>query len=593
MGGRLAGAGRRIGLIVLGVVILLFLLLAGSGLDLWTDAIWFRSVGYDAVFFTRLWAQFGLFALGAVVGGIVLFGNLWLAGRLSPPPDPEGRSSIASFLDRVSQAGGPGNDRGPFGGTLDSRGREGSRTFGHGENRPQGVFRGRAGGGAGGAYGTGIEIEELPDLTPLGRWLLIGLAALLVLGLAGALASQWETILLWLHRTTYGTDPATPVTDPIFHRDIGFFLFELPFLRLVQSIINGALLAALFLTIGRYVLGAMRGTFDFSTPIRLHLAVLGGLYLVSVAAGYQLDKFELVYSTQGVATGVAYTDANARFLAFDALTVIAALAGAFLVGGAFTRLIWPLGLAVGAWLVATVLLAGLYPQFVQRFNVVPNQFALEQPYIANNIAMTRLAYGIDNWEQHDYSGEAPLTQNAVDAEQATFQNARLWDYAPLGATLDQIQTVRQYYDFTDVDTDRYPIDGTARQVMLSARELDQTRSDSSSWVNQRLTYTHGIGLAMVPVNEVTPEGLPDLFIRDLPPVSAPGVPTISQPRIYFGERPSTYVIVDARQPEFDYPPTAAPPTRATRVPRRAGPARPASRSIRRCRGCSSPLASAT
>ena len=559
-GSRLAGLGGRIALIVFGVLLLLFILLAGSGLDLWTDAIWYRSVGYDAVFFTRLWAQVGLFALGAVIGIVFLFGNLWLAGRLSPPPDPEGKSSVSAFFDRLSQAGGPGNDRGPFGAGMDPRARERARAaFGRSdEPPPQGGFRGRTTGGAGGAYGTGLEFEEIPDLTPAGRWLLIGLAALLVLGLAGALAGQWETILLWMHRTTFGTDPANPITDPVFDRDIGFFLFELPFLRLVQSVLNGVLLAALFLTVGRYILGAMRGTFQFGTPIRVHLAILGGLYLLSVAAGYQLDKYELVYSTQGVATGVSYTDANARFLAFDALTVIAALAAALLVGGAFTRLIWPLGLAIGAWLLATVLLAGLYPQFVQRFNVEPNQFAQEKPYIANNILMTRLAYSVDDWEQRDYNGEAPLTEEAVRTEQDTFRNARLWDYAPLGATLDQIQTVRQYYDFTGVDTDRYMIGGSARQVMLSARELDQNRSNSSSWVNQRLTYTHGIGVAMVPVNEVTQEGLPTLFIRDLPPVSLPGVVNVTQPRIYFGERPSTYIIVDAKQPEFDYPANSGP-----------------------------------
>ena len=133
----------------------------------------------------------------------------------------------------------------------------------------------------------------------------------------------------WLPGT--GTDPANPVTDPVFRRDIGFFLFELPFLRLIQAVVNGVLLAALFLTIGRYVLGALRGTFDFNTPIRVHLAVLGGLYLLSVAAGYQLDKYELVYSTQGVATGVSYTDVNARFFAFDA-DRDSPLSGALLVG---------------------------------------------------------------------------------------------------------------------------------------------------------------------------------------------------------------------------------------------------------------------
>ena len=549
---RFGRAGRRFVLVLVAVVLILLFTVAGSGLDLWTDAIWYRSVGFDAVFWTRLNAQLLLFGLGSAVGLVVLLGSLWIAGRLSPPAAAGGRGSLSSWLERLSEAGGSGNDRSLFGGGFGGPPGSGPR-----RRAPGGPFdpldrgpRGRVVGG--GPVGT-LDMEELPDLTPIGRWLLVGLAILLALGVGAALAGRWDTILLWQHQTTFGTDPAQPMTDPVFGRDIGFFLFQLPFLRLVQSAVNGLLLATLFLTLGRYALAALRGSLAFTTPIRVHLGVLAGLYLVSVAAGYQLDKYELVYSSQGVAAGVSYTDFNARFFAFDALTVIAALAGALLVGGAFTRMLWPLGLAVGAWILATILLAGVYPQFVQRFTVEPNKFAEEQPYITNNIAMTRLAYGLDTWTTGDYAGDSPLTEATVQSEAATFQNARLWDPAPLGATLDQIQTVRTYYDFADVDTDRYQIGGQARQVLISGRELAQEKADISSWVNQRLTYTHGIGVAMVPVNEVTSEGLPRLLIRDLPPVSDPSAPTVTQPRIYFGERPSDYVIVGARQPEFDYP----------------------------------------
>ncbi len=168
--------------------------------------------------------------------------------------------------------------------------------------------------------------------------------------------------------------------------------------------------------------------------------------------------------------------------------------------------------------------------------------------------MTRQAYGIDAWEERRYDGSAPLTQAEIDSESATFANARLWDYRPLGDTLDQLQTVRRYYDFVDVDTDRYTINGAERQVMLSARELNLAATDQASgWVNQQIIYTHGIGIAMVPVNEVTPEGQPLLLIKNLPPVSSGGAPSVTEPRIYFGESLSDYVIVGARQSEFDYP----------------------------------------
>jgi len=169
--------------------------------------------------------------------------------------------------------------------------------------------------------------------------------------------------------------------------------------------------------------------------------------------------------------------------------------------------------------------------------------------------MTRLAYNLGSWDPPtNYSGEAPLTQAQITADAATFQNARLWDYRPLGDTIGQLQTVRKYYTFVDVDTDRYLINGGLRQLMLSARELDLAANpDATGFVNQRIIYTHGIGLVMVPVNEVTSEGQPVLFVKDLPPVSVDGAPTVTQPRIYFGEKPTGYVIVGAKQPEFDYP----------------------------------------
>jgi len=544
-GDRMRQTGRRIGLTALVVAIVLLVPFVGGGLDLWTDAIWYQSVGFDSVFWTRITAQAVLFAVPGLAALLFLLGNTWLAGRVSPPPDPTQPSALQGLMERLSAAGGAFEDRGSLGGAF------GGGTGGRPPFGPRPV-------GRSGPAGPTIELGELPDLTPLWRWLVVGFCIFLAIGLGASLSGRWETILLWRNQTTFAVDPASPVTDPIFHRDIGFFLFQLPFLRLVQSLVNGLLIAALVVSGIRYAIAAARSAFQLTTPIRLHLAVLGGLYLLSVAAGYQLDKFELAYGTQGFAVGVAYTDQAARFVALDVLTAVAALAGALLVGGAFTRLMWPLGLAVGVWMLASVVLGGLYPQFIQKFTVDPNQFGQERPYIANNIQMTRLAFGLDRWTQQDYRGEAQLTQATVDAEAPTFQNARLWDYRPLGATLDQVQTVRQYYDFTDVDVDRYRIGGVTRQVMLSARELAQERSDSSSWVNQRLTYTHGVGLAMVPVNEVTPEGLPRLFIRDLPPVSAPGVPVVSEPRIYFGERRSNYVITGTRQPEFDYPQGAAP-----------------------------------
>jgi uncharacterized protein len=520
--------GRRVGLWIAVALGIALLLLFTVGIDLWTDALWFKSVQFDSVFWTRIVAQTALFAVGLILALVVFLGDLWVAGRLSPPPG-EGPSGLQSLVDRFNDAAQATAQAtaGARGGTARQYGDERTFTF---------------------------EADDLPDLTPLAGLALALVAGLLAVAVAATLSSSWETVLLWIHRVPFAPDGAPAVTDPVFGRDISFFLFELPFLRLVQGLFNGLVIVALILALLRYLVAASRSGLAFTTPVRLHLAVLGALFLLSVAFGYQLDKYELVYSTRGFATGVSFTDQNAQFFAFDLLTVISGLAAALLVAAAFTRMIWPLGLTIGVWLLASLVVGRLYPEAIQRFTVEPNQFAQEERYISNNIAMTRLAFDIGNWEERPFNGNAPVTQAAVDNDADTFRNARLWDYRPLQNTLDQLQTVRKYYEFTDVDTDRYQIDGTQRQVMLSGRELAiEQNPGASGWVNQRIVYTHGIGLAMVPVNEVTNEGQPRLFIGNLPPQSVAGAPTITQPRIYFGERNTDYVVVGAKQAEFDYP----------------------------------------
>jgi len=541
-GGGRPGYGRTVGLAVVGAIILAVIVLGGTVVTFWTDAMWFKSVGYDAVFWTRVLTRLGLFVGTLAVALAILLVNLWLAGR-AVPPRAGARVGVREFLSRMAETAGATEGRRP-----------GDR-YGNGDDRP--AYRGGIFGDprrSGTRSGPDIDLDEIPDLTPVARLVLVVLAVIIALSLAGSVSARWETIQLWAHHVPFSPAGPGATVDPIFSRDIGFFLFDLPFLRLVQSVVSGVLIASLVLVGGRFAVAALDGAMAVTTRVRVHLAVLGGLLLIVVAAGYQLDKLELVYSTRGVATGVSYTDQHAQFLAFDVLTVIAALAGAFLVGAAFTRWVWPLGVAVAAWLVASFVLGSIYPELVQRFSVLPNQFAVEEPYIGNNIRMTRLAFGLEGWDARKFGGEAPLTAATIAQEDATFKNARLWDYRPLGDTLDQLQTIRQYYDFTDIDTDRYQVAGDLRQVMLGARELAPDKNpQANSWVNQRITFTHGIGVAMVPVNEATPGGLPQLIIRDLPPVSTAGAPAISEPRIYFGERDSDYIIVNARQAAFDYP----------------------------------------
>jgi uncharacterized membrane protein (UPF0182 family) len=513
-------ANRRILIIV---TILAVVLLFGSGaIEFWTDAIWYKSIGFDPVFWTRVGASVGLFVLGAAVTLVVMLGNLWLAARLAPP----GKGTPGSLRDLFTQLGQIG--------------------IATGEPRERG--------GPGRPILVNAEPLQMPDLTPAATTVLVGLSILGALIIGGVTASAWETVLLWIHRVPFVAPAGSPSVDPIFGRNISWFLFDLPFLRAIQALFNALVVGAFIVAAGRYLAGVARSGLSIPSGVRVHLAVLAGLFLLSIAFGYQLDKYELSYSTRGVAAGVSYADANAQFFAYDLLTALSAFAAAFLIGAAFTRWTWPLAVTIGAWFLASIFVGRIYPELVQRLQVVPNQQTLETPYIANNIAMTRLAYGLSSWQEQPYDGSAPLTQATIDAESATFANARLWDYRPLGDTLDQLQTVRRYYDFVDVDTDRYPINGAERQVMLSARELNlATNSQATGWVNQRIVYTHGIGIAMVPVNEVTSEGQPLLLVKNLPPVSSGGAPTVTEPRIYFGEAASDYVIVGARQSEFDYP----------------------------------------
>ena len=531
LGGRAGRAGRRFGLGLVIVAVLALVILFGVGLDLWTDALWYASVGFDSVFWTRLTATLGLFAGTGILAAIVLFGNLWLARRLSPPPVEGGRGSLRGFFDRLNEAAAQAGE---------PRRRPGS-PFGDGR------------GPLGGAPSVVFEAGDLPDLSPLAGVALVALAVFIAIVVGASVGSAWQTVLLWAHQVPFSPD-ATPVTDPVFGKDISFFLFQLPFLRLVQGVFNGLVVAALLIALAQYLVAASRGGLVFSTQVRVHLAVLAGLFLLSVAFGYQLDKYELVYSTRGIATGVSFTDQNAQFFAFDVLTVVSGIAAALLVGGAFTRMLWPLGFTIAVWFLASLIIGRLYPEAIQRFTVVPNPYAQEERYIGNNIAMTRLAYDLNGWKDIPFAGDQALTAQDVKDQADTLASARLWDPRPLKTTLDQLQTFRKYYDFTDVDTDRYTIGGTERQVMLSARELAlEQNPNATGWLNQRIIYTHGVGAAMVPVNQVTSEGQPDPIIGDLPPASTGGAPQISQPRIYFGERDSSYVVVGARQAEFDYP----------------------------------------
>jgi hypothetical protein len=524
-----------LGVVALAIVVLLTVFALTVGLA--TDAIWFQSVGYASVFWTRLGSQILFFVVGVGVAFFTLWINVWLAGRFIPKGQLR-RFSLDDFLDRFSV------DRYFGGGTF------GSGPFGNPPSRA-----------------VGGDSVAVPDVSRPVFWSLLAVALLIALAMGGLALGGWNTIQLFMHKVPFGQ------TDPTFGKDISFYLFELPFYRLVQSYAISLLFVALLLVAVRYLVAVVSGA-PMPTTARVHLGALAALWLFAAAVGYQLDRYELVYSsTSTIFQGVSYADYNAKMVAINVMTVLTAFVGCFVLVLSYTRWRTPLALTIFFWAGAFLVLDVGYPQLVQRFVVEPNQQAQESSYIKSNIDMTRLAFGLDRWAAPQnvpvpYTPLPTVTQAAVEAESATIQNVRLWDYRPLGQTLDGLQTIRNYYNFADVDTDRYVFnDATScapaappcvRQVMITGRDFDPAKYASAntgdvSWVNLHITYTHGVGLVMVPVNEVASNGQPTLLVKDVPPVSSGGAPTITEPRIYFGTQATNYVIVNAASDEFDYP----------------------------------------
>ncbi len=365
----------------------------------------------------------------------------------------------------------------------------------------------------------------------------------LLMGLTAS--NAWETVLIYLNQQPFG------LTDPLFHRDVSFFLFTLPVWEVARTWLMVTLVATLIAT--GVVSGLGWRGWRASKPVLTHLAVLGALVLALVAWQYRLDALQLVYGQRGAVFGAGYADVHAQLPAYNALSIITLITALLLIVTPFIRQAWRAMVAVLAvWIVIAVVAGNLYPSLVQRFQVDPNELNLERPYIANNIEFTRLAFDLDTIDERSYRASSDLTATALLQEAETVRNVRLWDYRPLLQTYNQIQALRQYYEFNDVDVDRYTIDGETRQVMLSARELvpDRLSQDAQTWVNRRLVYTHGYGVAASPVSQVTKDGLPAFYLKDLPPQ---GVITVTQPQIYFGELTSDYVIVRTTEPEFDYP----------------------------------------
>ncbi|MDD2732297.1 MAG: UPF0182 family protein [Desulfuromonadaceae bacterium] len=363
-------------------------------------------------------------------------------------------------------------------------------------------------------------------------------------------ALRWEEVLLFMNRVDVGT------VDPVIGKDIGFYLFSMPFWEALRGFAGFALLAAAAVSaVVYYIRGGIilteRGA-SVDEKVRRHLAVLVGLFACAIAAGFYLDSFRLLFSNNGSFYGAGYVDVNSRLLTCKILTFLTPLAGIVLAAG-----IWK-----GAWRVALlpplvvvvlyVIGIRVYPALLQKFKVSPNELALETPYIENNIKFTRFGFDLEKIETVPFDVDTKLTAADIANNDATIKNIRLWDHAPLLKTYSQLQQIRTYYKFFDVDNDRYKVNGQYSQVMLSPRELSYADLPSKNWINERLIFTHGNGITFGPVSRISKEGLPEFFVKDIPPVSLADI-KVTRPEIYFGELSNDYVVIKTKVPEFSYP----------------------------------------
>lgn len=395
-----------------------------------------------------------------------------------------------------------------------------------------------------GLVGTPVEQIAAAFNVPVVPALLV-LAALYALLTASGLAGEWQELLLYFNQAPFA------VNDPVFGLDVSFFVFTLPAWEMLRGwllvMLVGAIIAVVF-TAGV----GWRG-WNLRRPILMHLAVLAALVLALIAWQYRLDAYQIVYSTQGTVFGGGYTDIHAQLPAYNLLALVTLAAAVILVAAAWLGRGWRwIGGVLIAWVLAAILAGMVYPAIVQRFQVAPNELTLEKPYIQNNINYTRAAYNLDKIQESSYRADRELSPQGLLAQPDTMRNVRLWDYRPLLQTYNQIQVLRQYYAFNDVDVDRYRVDDRLEQVMVAARELAQDRlnSDAQTWVNLKLVYTHGYGAAISPAAKLSTNGLPDFYAKDLP---VTGTIPITQPEVYFGELTNDYVIGATGMEEFNYP----------------------------------------
>ncbi len=481
--------GRPLRLALL-VLAALLLLSISTMVRLYTDLLWYRELRFDSVFWTILGTQLLVGLSFGVIFFVFCLANLAIVSRLMPT------FRLATEPEDPLQ-------------------------------RYQAAF------------------------FPYLRWFALGASAFLGLLFGLGSAPIWERFVQAANAVPF------EIRDAVFARDLGFYVFRLPLYRFVYGWAFSALLVVtLAVAAAHYLTGGIRpqATTERVTPqVKAHLSVLIGLIALLRAWGYRLAQFDLLYSKRGNVTGASYTDIHAELPALKVLVVISIIGAVlFLVNIRVKGWALPV-LGAGLWLLTSVLVAGLYPAVIQRFVVAPSELQRERPYIQRNIEATRRAYGAGGVEVQEYPGTGSIDQEALESNTGTIGNIRLWNPPTLKTAYQTLQEIRPYYQFQDVDVDRYTIDGRLRQVMLSLREMDTANLKTQNWQNMHLFYTHGYGAVVSPTNQADPEGEPTFFVQDIPPTSKAPALELGQPGIYFGEAlAGVYSLVGTKQKELDF-----------------------------------------
>ncbi len=384
---------------------------------------------------------------------------------------------------------------------------------------------------------------------PYTRWIRIVVVVVLSLIVGAQAIGQWNNWILFQDGTPFNA------TDPQFHRNVGYFVFTLPFEQFLVHWALVALIVVLVVTVlSHYLNGGIRlqGARPRVRPaVKAHISVILGLLALVKAFGYYLARFGLDLSSNGYVQGASYADVHARLPALELLIWVSLAAAALLIYN-LRRQGWALPiLGVGLWFLVALTAGTIYPAAVQIFKVNPAQEGLESPYIQRNIAATRAAMGINNVKTVNYPAGSTLTASELTANSNTLANVQLWDPTQTAATYQKLQDIRSYYQFNTLAIDRYLIHGVETPVVVGVREINDADLPSTSWVNTTLQYTHGYGMIISPANAATSDGSPTFAVSDVPPISN-GLPTITQPSVYFGLSNSGYVVANTKQPEIDF-----------------------------------------